>query len=113
VSWEFVAIGVFSPVLAWIASWLIAKAEARRVHQRLKLSPFVFPKATFSRVLEGGAEIFPAGRVASLERGRIVLETMDGAERLEMTLAEFENCHAPCTSTDQEILMAEDSGRNF
>ena len=108
----FAAVGVASPVLAWLAGILIQGQKVRRAHVRLRDEPEVFPGATFSRVYtDAGAPLMEAGRVASLERGRIVLASADGKRRITLTSLEFEAMHPVWTSTDEQIAAGSEAGQ--
>ena len=105
-------VGLLTPVLAWLASLLIAKAESRRILKKLRDAPLVFPGSTFARVFNaGGAEIFGPGRIAKMELGCIEIESMDGKLRMAENLKGFDSWDPVWTTTPEEVRMSGRSGK--
>ena len=108
----FIAVGLASPVLGWIASLLIQATRARRAYKRLRDDPLVFRDSTFNRCVgPSGNVIMQAGRIAQLSRRRILLETTPPGERIPMTILEFEPCHCAWTTSDEQIKAAGKRGQ--
>ena len=99
----FVLVGLFSPILGYIAHLLIDKAKVRKAHQRLEQEPLVFEGSRFSRLLcSAGTQLMASGRILRLEPGRVLVGSDDG-RRMTFSGQEFESMHPVFTTTDQEL----------
>ena len=100
---SFVAFGLLSPVLAWLANIFIGMQKNRRAYVALREAPIVYPGSHFSALFENGANIMGAGRIQSLEKSCVTLESTDGPHRMLLTCVEFQAMHPYWTTTDDEI----------
>ena len=108
---SLVVVGLVSPVLAWLAGILIQGQKVRRAHKRLRDEPIVFPGSTFSTLFtDAGAALMGPGRIADLEKARIVVESLEGGQRITLTPLEFEAMHPVWTATDEQIAASAGTG---
>ena len=102
----FVAVGLASPVLGYLAHLLIALAKTRQAHQRLEAEPLCFQGSRFRRLLSpSGVQLMGAGRIARLEAARVLAVSDDGASTPFTTL-EFAALDVAYVSTDAELAAA-------
>ena len=50
------------------------------------------------------------GRIADLEKARIVVESLEGGQRITLTPLEFEAMHPVWTTTDEQIAASAGTG---
>ena len=99
-----VFVGLVSPVLAWLAGILIQGQKNRRAYVMLRDEELVFPGSTFSQLFTAaGTPLLGAGRIAILGRKRILVESLDGGQRIPLTPLELAAMHLVWTTTDEQI----------
>lgn len=99
----FVAVGVASPLLGYVAHLLIDVAKVRKAHRALEAEPLVFEGSRFSRLLcAAGTELMGPGQLLKLEPGRVLVGTDDG-RRMPFTGQQFQAMHPEWITTDQEL----------
>lgn len=86
----FVLIGLLSPVLNYWAQRLILRHKTRKAIEFLEADPLVFEGARFRKLLSGdGVQLLGQGRVASIQPGRVLVESSDGAVQMPFDGLEF------------------------
>ena len=89
----FAVTALAAPVLGWVAHLFIDAAKVRKAHRRLETEPLVHEGARFRQLLsDGGAPLMGPGRIARLQRGRVLVVADDGRE-MTFTGQEFEAMH--------------------
>ena len=99
----FVAFGLLSPILGWLAHLVIDKAKVHKAHKRLDDEPLVFEGSRFRRLLcTAGSTLMGPGMIAELELGRVMVVSDEG-DRMTFSGQEFEAMHPVWTWTDQDL----------
>lgn len=102
----FVAAGLCSPVLGYLAHLLIDMAKVRKAHQALEAEPLIFEGSSFRELrCAAGNRLMGPGRVLKLEPGRVLVGSEDGA-RTPFTGQDFQSCYAQWVTTDAELAAA-------
>ena len=91
----FVLIGLLSPVLSYWANRLIDRHRTRKAVEFLEAEPLVYEGAEFRKLLTAdAAQLLGPGRVVSIEPGRVLVASSDGAVRVPFDPVEFKSAYA-------------------
>ena len=99
----FVLIGVFSPVLGYLAHIFISWHKTHKAHKFLRESPLVFEGARFCKILTpDGGQLIGAGQIVEMEPGLVLVASRDGSVQIPFTGVEFQSMYPHWLHAGQE-----------
>lgn len=103
----FAAIAVASPVLGYAGHCLIDRYKIRQAHRFLEAEPLIYEGARFRKLMtREGAQLLGPGRIESLEEGRVLVASSDGAVRIPLDGPEFKDAWAHWLEPEESGLPA-------
>ena len=99
----FLLIGLLSPLLSYGAHRLIEWHRTRKAVAFLTQDPLVFEGSRFRKLLTAdGAQLMGPGRVESIEPGRVLAASSDGAVFVPFDPLEFKSAYPHWIVTESE-----------
>ena len=90
----FAAVGLASPVLGYAAHLLIHWHKTRQAVRFLEADPLVYEGSTFRKILTAdGGQLMGPGCIESLEPGRVLAASSDGAVHVPFDPLEFKSVY--------------------
>ena len=90
---QFVLLGIVGAIVSWFSFWIKEMLSRRDAYRKFKDNPFAKVGANLHEWRDvGNRPVIGACRVANIEVGRVVLETLGAS--LVLTIQEFQAGHA-------------------